>query len=229
MSPVGDLFRQRLRMFPNLVNCFTIDWISNWSEEALFNVAKGSIQSSYMNLGAKEDDCYEMFKTIHQSVEQKSNEFFEEQRRFSYNTPANYLDFISMYKKVLTEKRKNIATERSRLMNFLESLNKAATEIESKMKTLTNAKLIRAKDILSSLESEEARQTMKLADLTDKQDSFVGDCLISAGMVSYAGPFTSKYRESLVDLWHKKCMELKIKVSDKYTLIDLLSNEAEVK
>ena len=62
-----------------------------------------------------------------------------------------------MYKKVLTEKRKNIATERSRLMNFLESLNKAATEIESKMKTLTNAKLIRAKDILSSLESEEAR------------------------------------------------------------------------
>ena len=26
MSPVGDQFRRRLRMFPSLVNCCTIDW-----------------------------------------------------------------------------------------------------------------------------------------------------------------------------------------------------------
>jgi dynein heavy chain len=26
MSPVGDAFRQRLRMFPSLINCCTIDW-----------------------------------------------------------------------------------------------------------------------------------------------------------------------------------------------------------
>lgn len=25
-SPIGDAFRQRLRMFPSLVNCCTIDW-----------------------------------------------------------------------------------------------------------------------------------------------------------------------------------------------------------
>ena len=25
-SPVGDAFRERLRMFPSLVNCTTIDW-----------------------------------------------------------------------------------------------------------------------------------------------------------------------------------------------------------
>jgi dynein heavy chain, axonemal len=25
-SPIGDVFRQRLRMFPSLVNCCTIDW-----------------------------------------------------------------------------------------------------------------------------------------------------------------------------------------------------------
>jgi dynein heavy chain len=30
MSPVGDAFRQRLRMFPSLVNCCTIDWFSEW-------------------------------------------------------------------------------------------------------------------------------------------------------------------------------------------------------
>lgn len=26
LSPIGDAFRTRLRMFPSLVNCCTIDW-----------------------------------------------------------------------------------------------------------------------------------------------------------------------------------------------------------
>ena len=26
MSPIGDAFRARLRMFPSLINCCTIDW-----------------------------------------------------------------------------------------------------------------------------------------------------------------------------------------------------------
>ena len=32
MSPIGDAFRNRLRMFPSLINCCTIDW---------FQVCKG--------------------------------------------------------------------------------------------------------------------------------------------------------------------------------------------
>ena len=30
MSPVGDAFRTRCRMFPSLVNCCTIDWFTEW-------------------------------------------------------------------------------------------------------------------------------------------------------------------------------------------------------
>ena len=30
MSPVGEAFRTRCRMFPSLVNCCTIDWFSEW-------------------------------------------------------------------------------------------------------------------------------------------------------------------------------------------------------
>jgi len=29
-SPIGDAFRNRVRMFPSLVNCCTIDWFSEW-------------------------------------------------------------------------------------------------------------------------------------------------------------------------------------------------------
>lgn len=41
MSPIGDAFTTRLRMFPSLVNCCTIDWFTEWPEEALEGVGRG--------------------------------------------------------------------------------------------------------------------------------------------------------------------------------------------
>jgi len=39
MSPIGDDFKRRLRMFPSLVNCCAIDWFLPWPQEALSSVA----------------------------------------------------------------------------------------------------------------------------------------------------------------------------------------------
>lgn len=39
MSPVGQNFRNRLRQYPALVNCTTIDWFSEWPKVALLEVA----------------------------------------------------------------------------------------------------------------------------------------------------------------------------------------------
>ena len=39
MSPVGEAFRRRLRMFPALVNCCTLDWFREWPVDALTSVA----------------------------------------------------------------------------------------------------------------------------------------------------------------------------------------------
>jgi dynein heavy chain, axonemal len=39
LSPIGEGFRTRCRMFPGLVNCTTIDWFTPWPSDALFEVA----------------------------------------------------------------------------------------------------------------------------------------------------------------------------------------------
>ncbi|POM62429.1 hypothetical protein PHPALM_28421 [Phytophthora palmivora] len=39
LSPIGEAFRRRLRMFPSLVNCCTIDWFAEWPDEALRSMA----------------------------------------------------------------------------------------------------------------------------------------------------------------------------------------------
>jgi dynein heavy chain len=45
LSPIGDDFRRRLRMFPSLVNCTTIDWFHVWPNDALHSVAENFLKN----------------------------------------------------------------------------------------------------------------------------------------------------------------------------------------
>ena len=46
LSPVGESFRMRIRMFPSLVNCCAINWINAWPEEALLSVSSRFLQNN---------------------------------------------------------------------------------------------------------------------------------------------------------------------------------------
>jgi len=132
MSPLDHRFMTRLRMFPSLVNCSTLDWFSNWPSEALINVAKGSVtaEDADMRLEQDEDSCVEMFKIIHQSVEEKSEEFKQSMRRINYVTPTSYLELLSMYKKLLKSQRTKVEKGINRLGRGLEVLKTAAIEVD---------------------------------------------------------------------------------------------------
>lgn len=138
MSPLGETFRSRLRQFPSLVNCCTIDWFTNWPAEALINVARGSMTDpeSEMNLGMDEEPCIEMFKIMHQSVEVKVEEFKDAMRRICYVTPTSYLELLSTYKKILKLERKRVETARFRLSKGLMVLKDAAVEVDQLQKEL---------------------------------------------------------------------------------------------
>ena len=44
-SPIGESFRTRVRMFPSLVNCCTIDWFQEWPQDALLWLARKFLNS----------------------------------------------------------------------------------------------------------------------------------------------------------------------------------------
>lgn len=47
-SPVGDAFRNRLRLFPSLVTCMTINWFAQWPHDALESVAEKYLEVRFL-------------------------------------------------------------------------------------------------------------------------------------------------------------------------------------
>ncbi|XP_069092738.1 dynein axonemal heavy chain 6 isoform X2 [Pleurodeles waltl] len=122
MSPVGEAFRARCRMFPSLVNCCTIDWFVQWPREALLSVSK----TFFTNIDLGKEEMKEKFSAIsveiHISVTEMAERYYAELRRRYYTTPTSYLELINLYLSMLGEKRKQLVSSRDRVKNGLNKL-----------------------------------------------------------------------------------------------------------
>ncbi|XP_030378328.1 dynein heavy chain 6, axonemal [Scaptodrosophila lebanonensis] len=121
MSPVGDAFRRRCRMFPSLVNCTTIDWFTSWPTEALYSVALGLLTK----IAAKMEDRIALASTtvfMHKTVEDTSVRFYKEMKRYYYTTPSSYLELLKLYQNLLKSKTQEIVAKRKRIANGLNKL-----------------------------------------------------------------------------------------------------------
>ena len=128
MSPIGDAFRNRLRMFPSLINCCTIDWFQAWPNDALEMVANKFLEDQDI-----EDDvrlqCVSMCQHFHQSVRGLSDKFYDVLRRKNYTTPTSYLELIMTFKDLLGKKRSEILATKRRYTTGLEKLEFAASQV----------------------------------------------------------------------------------------------------
>ena len=127
MSPIGDAFRRRLRMFPSLVNCCTIDWFHEWPDEALTSVANSFLADVSFSADPNRHadlarGVVQSFTVIHQSVERASVAVFEELRRYNYVTPTSYLELLTTFITLLEDKRRDINEGKRRLEIGLDKL-----------------------------------------------------------------------------------------------------------
>ena len=187
MSPLGEIFRTRLRKFPSLVNCCTIDWFTNWPEEALLDVAKGALQDNELGIEKYFDGVTEMFKIIHQSVEVISEKFLDQLRRHNYVTPTSYLELLSCYQSILKERLNYFGGQKSRLEKGLNVLAEAAVEISNLREMLdkkqpeleaTKIEVAKTKDIIAK-ETDAAEET-RIIVAADEQEAAVQESEVSA-------------------------------------------------
>lgn len=78
---------------------------------------------------------------VHQSVNQMSAVYFQNEKRYNYTTPKTFLELISLYSKLLTEKTMNLKMMIIRLENGLEKLASCAADV-AVLKVLTCNEII---------------------------------------------------------------------------------------
>jgi dynein heavy chain len=159
MSPVGEAFRVRLRKFPSLVNCCTIDWFKDWPTDALEMVATKFLKDIEMDDEIRVQ-VVSMCKNFHDSTTKQSAKFWSALRRHNYVTPTSYLELIKAFKGLLSIKREEVSKMRYRYVNGLEKLNFASTAVAKMQIDLgeLQPQLIKTKDetdqIMAQIEVE---------------------------------------------------------------------------
>ncbi|KAF6265909.1 dynein heavy chain 2 [Scenedesmus sp. NREL 46B-D3] len=187
-SPVGEAFRQRLRMFPSLVNCTTIDWFSEWPVEALTSVARSFCAD--MDLGQRSsgdtgadaggslmDGVLAACVHIHQSVEAKSKQYYQELRRYNYVTPTSYLELLGTFLKLLGGKRAEVSEAKKRLAGGLDKLTSTAAQVEVMQRELqelqpvlaATAKEVEDMMVVIAHDKEEAAETKKMVQQQERE------------------------------------------------------------
>ncbi|KAJ3406762.1 Dynein heavy chain 7, axonemal [Chytriomyces hyalinus] len=128
MSPIGDAFRTRMRMFSSIVNCCTIDWFHAWPEDALQAVAKQFFSDLELSDSIR-DAVVVMCRHFHQSAINLSTKFLLNLNRHNYVTPTSYLELLNAYKMLLKSKLEEVSAIRRRYTGGLEKLQFAADQV----------------------------------------------------------------------------------------------------
>ena len=134
-SPIGESFRQRLLMFPALVNCCTIDWFTEWPEEALKSVAERFLNKIDLPPATKEG-VVALCTTMQRSVFDLSKRFLNELGRYFYVTPTSYLNLISTFSSQINTKRDEVQGMKSRYDNGLQKLQETEDMVDGMQKEL---------------------------------------------------------------------------------------------
>ncbi|XP_013912661.1 PREDICTED: dynein heavy chain 12, axonemal isoform X2 [Thamnophis sirtalis] len=136
-SPIGDAFRNRLRQFPSLINCCTIDWFQPWPEDALERVAVKFLEKLELTENERKE-VVPICKYFHTSVLSLSERFLNQLGRHNYVTPTSYLELIGSFQLLLSQNRDTIMKAKKRYTNGLDKLAFAESQVGEMKKELVD-------------------------------------------------------------------------------------------
>lgn len=101
----------------------------------------------------------------------------------------------------------------------LAELNRVSNEKKAQMDKLKEdlqnlqSKIDRGEKLVSSLADEKANWIVRLAQFEESYSNLLGDCILAAAFMSYAGPFPSSFRSVLNTEWLEKIKEERVHFS----------------
>ncbi|XP_014284130.1 dynein axonemal heavy chain 7 isoform X1 [Halyomorpha halys] len=196
-SPIGDGFRNRLRKFPALVNCCTIDWFQTWPEDALLAVAKRFL--SEINLSSKEREaCIDMCQDFHTSTQSLAQAYLLQTGRRTYVTPTSYLELINTFKDLIGKKRNEVMVAKKRYEVGLQKLANAAAEISimgENLKKLQPALIQAADDVRYTV----AKVDKEKEDVAKVEEIVKGDEVVANAQAEAAQAIKNECDENLAE------------------------------
>ncbi|RLN66518.1 hypothetical protein BBP00_00002156 [Phytophthora kernoviae] len=138
----------------------------------------------------------------------------------------------------LAIKQKDLQVAKEKLQEVIEKVealkNQYDTSVSEKNALreeaeLLELKLSRAEQLVKGLAGERERWEASIAEKNASLQNVVGDALVAAAFISYAGPFDTFYRGSLVDTWMNRVTQQGLPLSAKFTFIDFLADPTDVR
>lgn len=189
-SPVGSTLRVRSRKFPAITNTTSIDWFHEWPEEALVSVANRFLSDVDLLSPQLQESVSTFMAFVHKSVNEMSVAYLQNDKRYNYTTPKSYLEQISLYKRLLTVKNKELQEKIVRLENGLVKLQSTSRQVDD-------------------LKDKLAAQEVEVKQKNEDADKLIGIVTIETAKVSK--------EKAVADEENRKVSEFSVEVEKKAT------------
>ncbi|KAF3401369.1 Dynein heavy chain, cytoplasmic [Talaromyces pinophilus] len=173
MNPPEDGLSSKAATSPALFNRCVLNWMGDWSDQALFQVgseltqsvdldkpnftAPDSIPVAYRDLNlpaSHRETVINSMVYIHYSLQKFNQRLQKQQGRMTFLTPRHYLDFVAQYVKLFNEKREDLEEQQRHLNVGLEKLRDTVDKVRDLRVSLAEKK--------TQLEAKDAEANEKL-------------------------------------------------------------------
>lgn len=183
MNPPEDGLSSKAATSPALFNRCVLNWLGDWSDQALFQVGSELTQSvdldkpnfvapdtipvAYKDLplpASYRDTVMNAMVYVHHSLRKVNVRLQKQQDRTTFLTPRHYLDFVAQYVKLFNEKREDLEEQQRHLNVGLEKLRDTVDKVRDLRVSLAQKK--------SQLEKKDAEANEKLQRMVaDQQEA----------------------------------------------------------
>ncbi|KAH6659609.1 dynein heavy chain [Truncatella angustata] len=170
MNPPEEGLSSRAATSPALFNRCVLNWMGDWSDEAFFQVGKelttsvdldkpdfvsaDGVPVAYRDLelpASHRDTVVNSMVYIHHSLHRFNHRLRTQQNRTNFLTPRHFLDFVTQYVNLYSEKRDELEEQQRHLNIGLDKLNHTVQEVGELDSELTkNRTVLEQKKLLAT-------------------------------------------------------------------------------